>query len=62
MKVMTVLAILGVIVVGVALLDTSWGTRKEPVRPDIYITRTDSYRTLEEDIIWILEYTLNGEV
>jgi hypothetical protein len=31
-------------------------------RPDIYVTRTDSYRTIEGDIIWVLEYTINGVV
>jgi hypothetical protein len=31
-------------------------------KPDIYITRTGSYRTIEGDIIWVLEYTVNGEV
>jgi hypothetical protein len=30
-------------------------------RPSIYITRSDSYRTIEGNIIWILEYTINGE-
>jgi hypothetical protein len=29
-------------------------------KPDIYITRTDSYRTLEGNVIWILEYTVDG--
>jgi hypothetical protein len=31
-------------------------------KPDIYITRTDSYRTIEGNIIWVLEYTVNGVV
>jgi hypothetical protein len=31
-------------------------------KPDIYITRTDSYRTIEGDVVWVLEYTVNGEV
>jgi hypothetical protein len=30
-------------------------------KTDIYITRTGSYRTIEGDVIWILEYTVNGE-
>jgi hypothetical protein len=31
-------------------------------KPDIYITRTDSYRTIDGNIIWVLEYTVNGAV
>jgi hypothetical protein len=31
-------------------------------KPDIYITRTSSYRIIEGDIIWVLEYTINGVV
>jgi hypothetical protein len=31
-------------------------------KPDIYITRTDSYRAINGNIIWILEYTVNGIV
>jgi hypothetical protein len=31
-------------------------------KPDIYITRTESYRTVEGDILWVLEYTINGVV
>jgi hypothetical protein len=31
-------------------------------RSDIYITRTDSYRTIEGNVIWVLEYTVNGTV
>jgi PBP1b-binding outer membrane lipoprotein LpoB len=34
----------------------------ETPKPDIYITRTDSYRTIEGDVIWMLEYTVNGIV
>jgi hypothetical protein len=30
-------------------------------KPSIYITRTDKYRTINGDTIWILEYTINGE-
>jgi hypothetical protein len=30
-------------------------------KPNIYITRTGSCRTSEGDVIWILEYTVNGE-
>jgi hypothetical protein len=37
-------------------------TLEAPTKPSIYITRTDSYRTLEGDILWVLEYTINGEV
>jgi hypothetical protein len=31
-------------------------------KPDIYITRTSSYRIIEGDIIWVMEYTINGVV
>jgi hypothetical protein len=31
-------------------------------KPDIYITRTESYRTVEGDILWVLEYTIDGVV
>jgi hypothetical protein len=31
-------------------------------KPDIYITRTDRYRTIEGRELWVLEYTINGEL
>jgi hypothetical protein len=31
-------------------------------KPDIYITRTDSYRTIEGNVIWVLEYAIDGVV
>ncbi|MDR1902066.1 MAG: hypothetical protein LBQ88_07295 [Treponema sp.] len=31
-------------------------------KPDIYITRTDSYRTIDGNTLWVLEYTVNGVV
>jgi hypothetical protein len=34
----------------------------ETPKPKIYITRTESYRTIEGGAIWILEYTVNGAV
>jgi hypothetical protein len=37
-------------------------TPESDTKPSIYITRTDSYRTIEGDILWILEYTIDGKV
>jgi hypothetical protein len=36
--------------------------RKTDTRPSIYITRTDRIRTMEGRDMWILEYTVNGEL
>jgi hypothetical protein len=31
-------------------------------KPSIYITRTDHIRTLDGGELWVLEYTINGEL
>jgi hypothetical protein len=49
------------IILSLALLLTGC-YQASPPRANIYITRTDSYRTIEGDVIWVLEYTINGEV
>jgi hypothetical protein len=38
------------------------GERSTPPdqKPGIYITRTDTYRTIEGKDMWILEYTVDG--
>jgi hypothetical protein len=38
-----------------------WGGVSAPEsRPSIYITRMDHYRTLEDEYVWVLEYTIDG--
>jgi hypothetical protein len=29
-------------------------------KPSIYITRTDHFRTLDDEYVWVLEYTIDG--
>jgi hypothetical protein len=35
---------------------------KPEIKPSIYITRTDHFRTLNGEMVWILEYTIDGHL
>jgi PBP1b-binding outer membrane lipoprotein LpoB len=44
------------------LLSGCYPVSDKTPKPEIYITRTDSYRNIEGDVIWVLEYTIDGIV
>jgi hypothetical protein len=50
-----------VLFLGVRLI--FWDGASEPKMrpgPSIYITRTDHFRTLEDEYVWVVEYTIDG--